>query len=135
MSFLDRIDSMLSEKGANKNQMAAATGIPVSTIYSWYKKGFDGIALPTLRKLCEYFGCTLEWLVNGEEAKSPLSSEALDLARKYDAIGDEHARNVIRTVVNLEYEHHARPNTLPTSEWLLAHAINAPDAEDQAHSG
>lgn len=70
MTFIDRLDMLLKEHDLNKNQLAAQTGIPVSTIYGWYKKGYEGITLPTITKLAEYFNCTIEYLVNGETHKN-----------------------------------------------------------------
>ena len=119
--------------GLSLDELVEKSKLPKGTV----SKIMSGITpnpqIESLKAIVYALEMTLEDL--DDRKSNVLSPEALDLARKYDAIGDEHARNVIRTVVNLEYEHHARPNTLPTSEWLLAHAINAPDAEDQAHSG
>lgn len=102
MNFLDRIDSLLDERGLNKNQLATLTGIPVSTVYGWYKKGYGSITLPTLLKLSEFFNCSMEYLVNGNPASSDrLSSAALDIARKFDQLG-EYSQKVITALVDLE---------------------------------
>lgn len=102
MNFLERVDMLLNERGINKNQLSALTGIPVSTVYGWYKKGYGSITLPTLLKLSEFFNCSMEYLVNGNSAVSDQpSSAALDLARKFDLL-DAHSQKVITTLVDLE---------------------------------
>lgn len=102
MNFLERVDMLLNERGINKNQLSALTGIPVSTVYGWYKKGYGSITLPTLLKLSEFFNCSMEYLVNGNSAVSDQpSSAALDLARKFDRL-DAHSQKVITTLVDLE---------------------------------
>lgn len=75
MTFIDRLDMLLKKHDLNKNQLAAQTGIPVSTIYGWYKKGYEGITLPTVTKLAEYFNCTIEYLVNGETLKNNVTND------------------------------------------------------------
>lgn len=87
MNFLDRIDALMEQKGINKNQLAQMTGIPVSTVYGWYKKGFDNITLPTIRKLSVFFGCSMEYLANGEkEEHNALSLEAQRFGRAFDKL-------------------------------------------------
>lgn len=53
-------------KGVNKAQLSRETGIPYSTIDSLYKKGYENIKLSTLRKLANYFNCSLDFLVDDE---------------------------------------------------------------------
>lgn len=67
MTFIDRLNNLMKERKLNKNQLASQTGIPVSTVYGWYKKGYEGITLPTITKLADFFGCTIEFLVNGTD--------------------------------------------------------------------
>lgn len=89
MNFLDRIDMLLASRNLNRNQLAALTGIPVSTVYGWYKKGYSNITLPTLRKLSEFFGCSMEYLVNGSSnIEKSLTPAALEVARHYDALSE-----------------------------------------------
>lgn len=93
MNFLVRIDNLMEQKGINKNQLAQMTGIPVSTVYGWYKKGYDNITLPTLRKLSGFFGCSMEYLANGEnEERKSLSLEAQRMGRDFDSFPEEKKR-------------------------------------------
>lgn len=102
MNFLERIDELLKARDLNKNQLAVLTGIPVSTIYGWYKKGYGSITLPTLLKLSEFFGCSMEYLVNGaKDIQKMPSPAALDVARHYDTLS-ESAQKLISAVVLFE---------------------------------
>ena len=69
MNFLEKLDFLLAQRNMNKLQLSKATGIPYTTIDSFYKKGYDNIKLSTLLKLSNYFQCTLDYLVddNSEE--------------------------------------------------------------------
>lgn len=108
MTFLERLDFLLEDHDLNKNQLANATGIPVSTIYGWYKKGYNSITLPSLLKLSEFFNCSMEYLVNGNPADSDSpSAAALDLAHKYDQLND-YSKKVVTALVDLELK---RPNS------------------------
>lgn len=103
MNFLDRIDNLMEQKGINKNQLAQMTGIPVSTIYGWYKKGYDNITLPTFRKLSGFFGCSMEYLANGEsDERKTLSLEAQRIGHKFDSFSEEKKRLLRGFIVLLE---------------------------------
>ena len=67
MSFLDRLDMLMGSRGINKKQLAKELNLTASTVYSWWSQGYEGITLPKLRKLCDYFGCTLDWLCCGND--------------------------------------------------------------------
>lgn len=42
MTFLDKLDNLMHERGLNKNTLSKACGIPYTTIDGWYKKGYEG---------------------------------------------------------------------------------------------
>ena len=73
MNFLEKLDYLMEEKGLNPHTLAKASGIPYTTIKGWYEKGYEGLKLPTLRKLSNFFCTTLDyWAL--DEIKNPLSS-------------------------------------------------------------
>ena len=69
MTFLDKLDNLMHERGLNKNTLSKACGIPYTTIDGWYKKGYEGLKVSTLKKLTEYFGKPLEYWLDGDEAR------------------------------------------------------------------
>ena len=64
MSFTEKLDMLMSEKGINKSILSKEAGIPYTTIAGFYTKGTDNIKLSTLKKLANYFGCTIDYLAD-----------------------------------------------------------------------
>lgn len=75
MTFLERLEFLMRMKGVNKAQLAAGCGLGKTTVYAWWDKGYEGITLPKLVKLSDYFGCTLDYLVCGDNAESAILSD------------------------------------------------------------
>ena len=93
MNFLDKLDMMMGKYGLNKHSLASMSGIPYTTIDTWYKKGYENARLSTIRKLSDYFNTSLDfWMVDeisdvnhGKEVSlSPQESEILSLFRQLD---------------------------------------------------
>lgn len=67
MNFLDRLDTLMRERGINKHVLSKESGIPYTTIDGFYKKGYENTKLSTIRKLCSYFQVSMDYLIgNGE---------------------------------------------------------------------
>lgn len=45
----------------NKSTLSKACNIPYTTIDGWYKRGYEGLKLPTLKKLSDYFNVSLDY--------------------------------------------------------------------------
>lgn len=65
MAFCDNLRALMSAKGVSRRKMAADTGISPSAVNSWFNRSAENISLPTLLKLSEYFGVSIEELVHG----------------------------------------------------------------------
>ena len=63
MNFLEKIDRLMFDRGINRHTLAAQSGIPYTTIMGLYTKGYDKVQLSTLKRLCDYFGVSLDYLV------------------------------------------------------------------------
>ena len=83
--FLDMLNELMKTNGYNKNSLAKESGIPYTTIVGFYSKGTDNVKLSTLRKLADFFGVSLDYLINGENTETPLSVsiEELKLINQY----------------------------------------------------
>jgi DNA-binding Xre family transcriptional regulator len=64
MSLTEKLDILMNERSINKAELSRASGVPYTTIDGFYKKGSDNAKLSTLKKLCAYFGCTLDFLAD-----------------------------------------------------------------------
>lgn len=66
MGFTDKLDLLMKEKNINKAKLARESGVPYTTIDGFYKKGSDNVKLSTLKKLCNYFNCSLDYLADDD---------------------------------------------------------------------
>lgn len=76
MGLTDKLDLLMKEKKINKAQLARESGVPYTTIDGFYKKGSDNAKLSTLKKLCSYFGCTLDYLADDDINNQPTTLAA-----------------------------------------------------------
>ena len=98
--FLEIIQRLLEERGITKVELARESGVPYTTIDGWYKKGFNGVRLDTLKKLSVFFGVSIDFLVTGIDEK-PTDEEHL-LLSKYRKL-DSHGRRVVDLILYEEY--------------------------------
>lgn len=69
MTFLEKLEYLMKINGLNKSKLSKACDIPYTTIDGWYKKGYEGLKLTTLRKLASYFNTSLDyWSDNNSKA-------------------------------------------------------------------
>lgn len=103
MEMLDRIDMLSRNKGfKNISQLSKAANIPYSTLDHLYRtNGTAEIKLPTVRKLAECLGVSMEYLVNGGSIDAALSEKALSVAAKYERL-DEDGQSLVDLVINRE---------------------------------
>ncbi len=71
MKFTEKLDYLMSVNNIGKADLARESGIPYTTIDGFYKKGSDNIKLSTLRRLCAYFKCSLDYLADDAEDDTP----------------------------------------------------------------
>lgn len=67
--FQQRLYQLRRERGLSQEELAGRLGVSRQAVQKWE----SGAAQPTLDKLtalARYFGVTLDWLVNGEEARA-----------------------------------------------------------------
>ena len=65
--FLNTLEKLMNGRGLNKHSFSLQSGIPYKTIDNFWKKGYDNVKLGTLRKIADFFGVTLDFLIFGEE--------------------------------------------------------------------
>ena len=61
MDFLEKINYLMKKHHLNKSTLSKACNIPYTTIDGWYKRGYEGLKLPTLKKLSDYFNVSLDY--------------------------------------------------------------------------
>lgn len=70
MNFLDNLTYLMNSYNMNRSDFAKATGIAISTVNSWYNRGYENVSLKTLLKITDYFDISLEQLVYDDTNKS-----------------------------------------------------------------
>ena len=76
MGLTDKLDLLMKERNINKADLAREPGVPYTTIDGFYKKGSENAKLSTLKKLCTYFNCTLDYLADDAVDDSPTTIAA-----------------------------------------------------------
>lgn len=61
MDFLEKLNFLMDKYNLNKSTLSKSCDIPYTTIDGWYKRGYEGLKLPTLKKLSSYFGISLDY--------------------------------------------------------------------------
>lgn len=77
MDFLEKLNYLMQQNGLNKSKLSKACNIPYTTIDGWYKKGYKGVKLTTLRKLSDYFDVPLDFWANEEDTPSPVHTNSI----------------------------------------------------------
>lgn len=83
MGLTDKLDLLMKQRNINKAELARESGVPYTTIDGFYKKGSENAKLSTLKKLCAYFNCSLDYLADDSVHEQQTST----LAAHFD--GDE----------------------------------------------
>lgn len=76
MGLTEKLDILLKEKKISKPELARESGVPYTTIDGFYKKGAENVKLSTLKKLCSYLGCSLDYLADDTVTKDPITLAA-----------------------------------------------------------
>ena len=64
MTMMQKIDAMLSTRGLKRTDLSRGAGIPYTTIVGLYEKGVENVKLSTLKKIANFFGCSLDYLAD-----------------------------------------------------------------------
>lgn len=84
MDFLEKLNTLMIKNNLNKSTLSKACGIPYTTIDGWYKKGYEGLKLTTLRRLSAFFGTSLDFWANDQPLEALLLDDEVGrLARHY----------------------------------------------------
>lgn len=90
MGLTDKLDMLMKERNINKAELARESGVPYTTIDGFYKKGSENAKLSTLKKLCTYFNCSLDYLADDSV------SNVHTIAAHFD--GDEYTEEELQKI-------------------------------------
>ena len=66
LTFLEKLDFLMKKNSLNKKRLSDQSGIPYSTIDGFYKQSYNNIKLSTFKKLCDFFGVTMDSMARDE---------------------------------------------------------------------
>ena len=85
--ILSAITAYRQERGWTEYQLAERSGLPQSTISSWYRKNMVP-TIPSLEKICTAFGITLSQLF-AEDAPVSLTAAQKKLLERWSRLSEE----------------------------------------------
>ena len=86
--ILSIITAYREERGWTEYQLAERSGLPQSTISSWYRKNMVP-TIPSLEKICTAFGITLSQLFAEEDAPVSLTAAQKKLLKHWSRLSEE----------------------------------------------
>lgn len=86
--ILSAITAYREERGWTEYQLAERSGLPQSTISSWYRKKMVP-TIPSLEKICIAFGITLSQLFAEEGESVSLTSSQAKLLERWARLSEE----------------------------------------------
>lgn len=66
VNFLDKLDFLMYKNKLNKKKLSELADIPYTTIVGWYKRNYTGMTLSAFKKVCDYFGVTMDSMARDE---------------------------------------------------------------------
>ena len=86
--ILSTMTAYREERGWTEYQLAERSGLPRSTICSWYRKNMVP-TIPSLEKICTAFGITLSQLFAEEDAPVSLTRSQKKLLERWSRSSEE----------------------------------------------
>lgn len=98
MNVLEKITKYRLERNWTEYQLAEKSGLPQSTISSWYRKN-QIPTIPSLEKICAAFNVTLAQFFSDDE-KNPfqLTKNQIDLIHEWNRL-DENQKNAVLNLI------------------------------------
>ena len=84
-------------RGWSEYQLAEHSGLPQSTISSWYRKNLIP-TIPSLQKICDAFGITLSQLFADENDVVSLTDSQKQLLKHWSRLSQEQQQAIISLI-------------------------------------
>lgn len=98
--ILSTITAYRQDRGWTEYQLAERSGLPQSTISSWYRKHMIP-SIPSLQKICDAFGITLSQLFAYEEAPVSLTPSQKKLLERWSRLNSEQQEIIFQLIDNI----------------------------------
>ena len=106
MTTLEKIQYLMSSKELNKNNLANELNVPKQNVYNWFNRGCENMALSSFKKLCSFFGVTMDSMAwddreieyAGDRNTTTLSRNEQEILKMYAEISEEGKRIIDRSL-------------------------------------
>ena len=98
--ILATITEYREERGWSEYQLAEHSGLPQSTISSWYRKNMIP-TIPSLEKICAAFGITLSQLFAEGNAPVALTNSQRKLLERWARLNEDQQAVVFALIVKM----------------------------------
>ena len=111
MNFLEKLDTLMAQKGLNRKTLSEVSGVPYTTIIGFYAKGYEGTRMSTVKSLAHFFNVSTDYLIRDEitdpnyglsaPADQVLAPDERQLVTDYRAFNEEGKETVRDYVADL----------------------------------
>lgn len=98
---LDAITKFRVSRNWTEYQLAEKTGIPQTTISSWYRKNLTP-TIPSLERICQGLGITMAQLFAGENEPVPLTAEQRQLVEQWSTLSEQQRSLLLQLMKELK---------------------------------
>ena len=95
--ILSAITTYRVERGWSEYQLAEHSGLPQSTISSWYRKNMIP-SIPSLEKICNAFGITLSQLFSENNDPISLTPSQRKLLERWTHLSEDQQEIVVQLI-------------------------------------
>lgn len=92
--LLEKITKYRLAKGWSEYDLAENSGLPQSTISSWYHKNLYP-TIPTLKKICDAFGITLSQIFDDEKSNIKINSKEIHFIETFRHLTKKQQENLL----------------------------------------
>ena len=101
MDVLGKITKFRIERNWSEYQLAEKSGLPQSTISSWYRKN-QIPTIPSLEKICNAFNITLAQFFTDEKLEIiQITKKQFDLIHEWNRLDENHQNAVLELLKNM----------------------------------
>ena len=100
MDILNRITELRLERGWTEYRLSIESGIPQSTISSWYKKNILP-TLPSLERICSAYNMTLSQFFADSGSAIILTEEQQILLDNWNRLDKEQRNNILNLIKSM----------------------------------
>ena len=95
--ILSIIAAYRQARGWTEYQLSERSGLPQSTISSWYRKNMVP-TVPSLEKICDAFGITLSQLFAGDDTPITLTAKQKEILQRWDRLNEEQQEVIFQLI-------------------------------------